>query len=61
MQHVRRMDILQTAQNLIDEGLEMGVGKWLARADDGCQVALHELCTVSASPCQMPRGESIPS
>jgi hypothetical protein len=46
---------------LIDEGLEMGVGKWLARADDGCQVALHELCTVSASPCQMPRGESIPS
>jgi hypothetical protein len=40
------VDVLQTAQDLVDEGLEVGVCKGLARADDGCQVAFHELCVV---------------
>jgi hypothetical protein len=39
----------------------MGVGKRLARADDGCQVTLHKLCAMSASPCQIGRRQSIPS
>jgi hypothetical protein len=39
------VDVLQTAQDLVDEGLEVGVGQRLAGPDDGCQVAFHELCT----------------
>ena len=30
------MDILEPAEYLIDEGLEMGIGKRLAGSDDGC-------------------------
>ena len=48
MQHVRRVDVLEAAQDLVDEGLEMGVGERLARPDDGGQVAFHELCMPSA-------------
>jgi len=43
VQHVRTVDVLQTAQDLVDERLEVGVGEGLARADDGCEVAFHEL------------------
>ena len=48
MQHIGRVDVLQAAQDLVDEGLEVGVGEGLAGADDGGQIALHELWGVSA-------------
>lgn len=48
VQHVGRVDVLQTAQDLVDEGLEVGVGEGLAGADDGGQIALHELWGESA-------------
>lgn len=48
MEDVCRVDVLQTAQDLVDEGLEVGVGEGLAGADDGGQIALHELCVVLA-------------
>jgi hypothetical protein len=38
------MDVFQAAQDLVDEGLEVGVGKRLARSNDGGQVTLHKLC-----------------
>jgi len=37
------MNVLEAAQDLIDEGLEMSVGQRLAGPYDGCQIALHEL------------------
>lgn len=37
------MDVLETAEDLVDEGLEVGVGQGLATADDGGQIALHQL------------------
>lgn len=43
VQHVGRMDVLETAQDLVDEGLEVGVGQGLAGANDGRQVAFHKL------------------
>jgi hypothetical protein len=43
VQHVGRVDVLEAAQNLVDEGLEVGVGERLAGADDSCQVTLHQL------------------
>jgi len=48
MQHVRRVDVLQTAEDLVYEGLEVCVGEGLTGTDDGCQIALHQLCGVSA-------------
>lgn len=33
---------LQATQDLVDEGLEMGISQWLAGSDDGGQVAFHE-------------------
>src|SRR4051812_47936458 len=38
MEHVCRMDVLESAENLIDEGLKVSVCERLARADDGSQV-----------------------
>lgn len=43
MQHVGAVDVFETAEDLVDEGLEVGVGERLAGADDGCEVALHQL------------------
>lgn len=42
MEDIGGVDVLETAQDLVDEGLEVGVGQWLARAYDGGQVAFHE-------------------
>lgn len=44
VQHVGRVDVLETAQNLVDEGLEMSVRQGLAGSNNGRQVALHQLC-----------------
>lgn len=43
VQDVGGVDVFQTTKNLVDEGLEVGVGQGLAGADNGRQVALHEL------------------
>ena len=43
MQDVGRVNVLQAAENLVDERLEMGIGQRLAGSDDGSQVALHQL------------------
>ena len=51
------MDVLEAAQNLVDERLEMGIGQRLAGTDDGCQVAFHELC-VNISTVSYEEGES---
>lgn len=42
VQYVGRMDVLEPAENLVDEGLEVGVGQGLATADDSCKITLHE-------------------
>jgi hypothetical protein len=52
VQHVGRVDILEAAQDLVDEGLEVGIGKRLAGADNGSQIAFHELCRVYASAAE---------
>lgn len=43
MQDVGRVNVLETAQDLVDEGLEVGICQWLAAADDGSQIAFHQL------------------
>lgn len=42
MEDIRRVDVLQTAEDLVDEGLEVGVGQGLSGTDDGGQIALHQ-------------------
>ena len=51
VQHVGAVDVLQTAQDLVDEGLEVGIRQRLAGADDGCEIALHEFCKPRISLC----------
>ena len=46
VQHVGAVDVFQPAQDLVDEGLEVGVGERLAGADDSSEIAFHELCSV---------------
>lgn len=40
---VCRMDVLQSTEGLINEGLEMGIGKRLARPDNCMEIGFHEL------------------
>lgn len=47
VENVRRVDVLETAENLVDEGLEVSVCKWLAGPDDGSKIALHQLCIMN--------------
>lgn len=42
VEDIRRVDVLQTAEDLVDEGLEVGVGQRLSGSDDGGQIALHQ-------------------
>lgn len=42
VQDVGRVDVLETAENLVDEGLEVSVGQGLAAADNGSQITLHQ-------------------
>lgn len=44
MEDIGRVDVFQATQNLVDKGLEVGVGQRLAGPYDGGQIALHELC-----------------
>lgn len=43
MQDIGAVDVLKATENLVDKGLEVGVGQRLARTDDGSKIALHEL------------------
>jgi hypothetical protein len=36
------VDVFETAEGLVEEGLEVGVGEGLAGADDGVEVGFHE-------------------
>lgn len=38
------VDVLEAAEDLVNEGLEVGVGKRLARTDNGGQITFHQLC-----------------
>jgi hypothetical protein len=38
------VDVFQAAEDLVDKGLEMGVGEGLAGSDDCCEIAFHEFC-----------------
>lgn len=42
VQHVGRVDVLESTQNLIQKVLEVGVGERLLRADNLVHVSLHE-------------------
>lgn len=43
VEDIGRVDVLETAENLVDKRLEVGVGQGLAGSDNGSEVALHEL------------------
>lgn len=42
MKDIGGVNVFETAENLVDEGLEVRIGQWLARADDSRKIALHE-------------------
>ena len=43
MQHRRRVDVLERAEDLVQEVLGVLVGETLPRVDDSVQIRLHEL------------------
>lgn len=42
VQDVRRMDVLQTAEDLVDERLKMRIGQGLSGTNDSGQITLHQ-------------------
>ena len=44
MKHVGGVNVLQSAENLVDERLEMSVGQVLSGTDNGGEITLHQLC-----------------
>ena len=64
MKYIRRVDVFQAAEDLVDEGLKVSVGEGLARADDCSEIALHQLYTgetiVVSFLSSLPSNESIP-
>lgn len=50
VQDIRGVNILQTAQDLINEGLEVRIGQGLARTDDSGQITFHQFCKVVRRP-----------
>jgi hypothetical protein len=53
MEDVGGVDILETAEDLVDEGLEVSIGQWLPRSDDGRKIAFHQLCTGLVYPYEI--------
>ena len=49
VEHVGGVNIFQAAEDLVDEGLEVGVGEWLAGSDDCCEIAFHEFLVYVSS------------
>jgi hypothetical protein len=43
------VDVFQTAEDLVDEGLEMGICEGLSRADDCGKITLHKFCKILAN------------
>ena len=43
VEDVGRVDVLEPAQDLVDEGLVVGVGEGLSGSDDGVEIGLHQL------------------
>jgi hypothetical protein len=61
MEDVGRVDVFQSAEDLVDEGLEMCVGEGLAGSNDGSKIAFHEFCIrISIYPVFV-SGRCIPS
>lgn len=54
VEHVGRVNVLETAEDLVDEGLEVGIGQGLAGSDNGGEIALHQLCAASAQVAPSP-------
>ena len=59
MKDIGGVDVLQATEDLINEGLEVGIRKRLPRSDDCCQVTFHKfwaqlakhvLCWIQNSP-----------
>lgn len=46
VQDIGRVDVLETTEDLVDEGLEVGIGQRLAGADDSRQITFHQLCRI---------------
>ena len=44
VENVGGVDVFQTAEDLVDEGLEVCVGEGLTGSDDCCEIAFHEFC-----------------
>jgi hypothetical protein len=42
VKNIGRVYVFQSAQDLIDEGLEMCVGEGLSRSNDSSEIAFHE-------------------
>lgn len=40
------MNILETAQDLVDKGLKVSVGKRLSRTNNCGKIAFHQLCEI---------------
>lgn len=49
VEHVGAVDIFETAKDLVNERLEVGIGQGLSGADDGGKIALHEFCGLEVS------------
>lgn len=43
MENISRVNVLETTENLVDEGLEMRICQWLTRTNNGSQIAFHQL------------------
>ena len=41
MEDIGRVDVFQSTQNLVDKGLEVGVGEGLPGPDNGREIAFH--------------------
>lgn len=48
VQNIGRVNVLEAAEDLVDEGLEVGVGEGLSGANNGGEITFHELWCVSA-------------
>lgn len=46
MEDVGRVYVLEATEDLVDEGLKVCVGERLAGANDGSEIALHQLYVV---------------
>jgi hypothetical protein len=60
MKDISRVDVFQSAENLVDERLEVGVGEGLAGTDNRSEIAFHKFYA-EVSYCTNIAGIFIPS